>query len=113
MELATCPFCSPPTEKIVAQSSKVFAFRDAYPITSGHTLVIPKQHVASIFDLSETDRAQLWQLVVQVRADLAEQFANWAYQQTFDVGGLTWTRKEDMVALPMDWQRSLDELLDS
>ena len=38
---------------------------------------------------------------------------NWAYQTTFDAGGLTWETKETMVPLPPDWQRPLIQLLDS
>ncbi len=46
------------------------AFLDGFPITPGHTLVIPKRHVASLFELSEDEQAAVWRLVVQMRANL-------------------------------------------
>jgi diadenosine tetraphosphate (Ap4A) HIT family hydrolase len=49
------------------------AVRDAYPLTAGHTLVIPRRHVSSIYDLPEAERADVWTLVGQVRSQLAEE----------------------------------------
>src|SRR5262249_44934715 len=36
-----------------------------------------------------------------------------AYQQAFAVGGLTWQRKEELVALQADWQQPLLRLRES
>ncbi len=33
--------------------------------------------------------------------------AGWAYQQTFEVGGLAWVKKEEMVPLGPDWRAAL------
>lgn len=46
------------------------AFPDGFPIANGHTLVVPKRHVASLFDLSEEEQEALWKLVAQVRGRL-------------------------------------------
>ncbi len=42
----------------------------ATPISAQHTLVIPRRHVASIFELSEPEFAGLWLLVATVRRHL-------------------------------------------
>ena len=39
----------------VAENDKFFAFLDINPLAKGHTLVIPKQEVDYIFDLSDED----------------------------------------------------------
>jgi diadenosine tetraphosphate (Ap4A) HIT family hydrolase len=75
MERARCPFCNPEADLIFSQSSAAIALPDAFPVAAGHTLVVPRQDVASIFYLSESGQAQLWQLVAQVRSSLAEQFS--------------------------------------
>ena len=36
------------------------AFLDVFPLAKGHVLVIPKQEVDSIFDLSDQSYANLW-----------------------------------------------------
>ena len=71
----TCPFCTIEESLIVAQNTTSIAFSDAFPVTEGHTLVIPRQHVTSIFDLSDSDQAQLWQLVAQVRTLHSQQLS--------------------------------------
>ncbi|MGB0777076.1 MAG: HIT family protein [Flavobacteriaceae bacterium] len=43
----------------VAEDEKHFAFLDINPNSPGHTLVVPKQEVDRIFDLSETDYLNL------------------------------------------------------
>jgi diadenosine tetraphosphate (Ap4A) HIT family hydrolase len=48
------------------------AFPDAFPVTEGHTLVVPKRHVASLFDLPEEEQAAIWSLVALVRAKLLD-----------------------------------------
>lgn len=64
---------------IVAQNETSLAFRDAFPVANGHTLVIPRQHVTSIFDLSADDQARLWKLAAEVRSLLLEEFAPVAF----------------------------------
>ena len=43
----------------VAEDDRFFAFLDINPLVKGHTLVIPKQEVDYIFDLSDEDLAAM------------------------------------------------------
>jgi diadenosine tetraphosphate (Ap4A) HIT family hydrolase len=52
------------------ESEFAVAFPDGFPVTEGHTLVIPKRHVASLFELSDEEQAAVWKLVAQVRVSL-------------------------------------------
>jgi hypothetical protein len=38
--------------------------------------------------------------------------ASWAYQQTFEAGGLTWRKREEMVPLPAGWWQPIGRLLE-
>jgi diadenosine tetraphosphate (Ap4A) HIT family hydrolase len=67
-----CPFCSLPPERIVWQSDLVVVIRDAYPVSQGHTLVIPKQHVETYFDAFAGEQTAIWDAVERVQADLDE-----------------------------------------
>lgn len=43
----------------IAENEKFYAFLDINPLVKGHTLVIPKQEVDYIYDLSDEDLAQM------------------------------------------------------
>jgi diadenosine tetraphosphate (Ap4A) HIT family hydrolase len=66
----TCPFCDRDAAAIYLENDAALAIPDAYPIAQGHTLVVPKQHVASLFDLSDDEQAAVWRLVAAARAKL-------------------------------------------
>ncbi len=55
---AGCVFCKIvagdiPAHKVY-EDDETIAFLDAYPVSSGHTLVVPKKPVENIFDTDET-----------------------------------------------------------
>lgn len=62
-----CPFCRPPSTRVVEEGGAVFAIEDGYPVTPGHTLVIPRRCEASIFDLPAPELADLWSMVALIR----------------------------------------------
>lgn len=72
MSLATakCPFCDPEQHRVVFTTSGGLVLRDGYPLTDGHTLVVPRVHVQSLFELDDVTQAALWNLVAEVRLRL-------------------------------------------
>ena len=50
-----CVFCDIPRERIVAENELAFTIRDEFPVTDLRTLVIPKRHIASYFDLGRPE----------------------------------------------------------
>ena len=69
-----CPFCALQPDHVEFQKTYVLALRDRYPISSGHTLIIPKRHVESVFDLLPEELLELGELVVEVRRRLIREF---------------------------------------
>ncbi len=65
-----CVFCDLPPERIVAENPLFVAIRDAYAVTEGHTLLIPKRHVTSPGGLFQPELNALWALATQVKTDL-------------------------------------------
>jgi len=65
-----CIFCKIVTGEIpshkVYEDEYVYAFLDIGPIARGHTLVIPKHHCESIYDLPEADAAAVGKALVKV-----------------------------------------------
>lgn len=69
----SCPFCAMPPERIVQASSLAFAVLDGYPVSEGHTLIIPRRHVPSFFDLTAEERTEILALLDWCRSDLVAQ----------------------------------------
>ncbi len=66
-----CPFCAPDQARIISSCRCAIAIRDGFPISEGHSLIIPKSHVQSIFDLEPEEQRMVWTFVAQVRQQLA------------------------------------------
>jgi len=70
VEQAGCPFCEVSTEDVVAESRYSVAIRDGFPVSDGHTLVIPKAHAKTLFAHGAAVQADVWSLVARVRDKL-------------------------------------------
>jgi diadenosine tetraphosphate (Ap4A) HIT family hydrolase len=72
MDRSRCPFCGLERSRILLENEAATAFPDGFPVAEGHTLVVPRRHVSSLFDLPEEELAALWKLVALVRGKLME-----------------------------------------
>ena len=52
--------------RLIMESKNSIAFLDAFPVTKGHTLVIPKTHYGKIQDMSQDDSTDLFRTVYDV-----------------------------------------------
>jgi diadenosine tetraphosphate (Ap4A) HIT family hydrolase len=67
---ADCPFCQLEGHPVVAENELAAAFNDNYPVTEGHTLVIPKRHVSDYFELHQPERNAIETLLHESRSSL-------------------------------------------
>ncbi len=74
-----CPFCNLAPARVIGRSMHGLFFRDGFPLSPGHTLVIPHRHVGSFFDLSAAERADLLALLDQAKAGVDQEFRPQAY----------------------------------
>lgn len=74
-----CPFCCLPVQRVLFRNDAAVAFRDAYPVTRGHTLVVPVRHVTSFFDATPSERAAILELLDMVKQDLHAEFGPAGY----------------------------------
>lgn len=68
-----CPFCAVENGVVTLTSETAFAIRDGFPVSPGHTLVVPRQHVATLFELPRHEQLALWDLVERVRERLVDE----------------------------------------
>jgi len=66
----TCTFCKLVKKEesinLIYEDEYVIAFLDINPISEGHTLVIPKKHIETIFDISDEEITILFKIVKRV-----------------------------------------------
>jgi diadenosine tetraphosphate (Ap4A) HIT family hydrolase len=65
-----CPFCRIDPARIVAETELTLTLRDGFPVSPGHTLVIPKRHFADFFEATDAEAAEIWQALRTAAADL-------------------------------------------
>ena len=76
--MTECIFCKIiqgeiPSAKVY-EDEVVYAFLDITQVTPGHTLVIPKQHVANIFEYDAELAAQVWARIPKIARALQAAF---------------------------------------
>ncbi|MBP6999719.1 MAG: HIT family protein [Tepidiphilus sp.] len=70
MSEVSCPFCALPAERILILADEALVIRDAFPVSPGHTLVIPRRHIGSFFELTDAERACMVELLAKAKAEL-------------------------------------------
>ena len=78
----SCPFCNLAEERIVADDDLVLAIRDKYPVSPGHTLIIPRRHVEDYFELTAEEYAAMHAMLLKLKKALEEELK----PQGFNVG---------------------------
>lgn len=81
-----CDFCAEEAVDVVWSSDLVIAVRDGFPVTPGHTLVIPRRHVATYFEASPWEQSELWRGVAEVKKILDRTHGPDGYNVGFNTG---------------------------
>ena len=68
--MKSCIFCNLPEERIIKSYELFNIIRDLYPVTYLHSLVIPKRHVESYFDLYDEELKELSIVLKELKIDL-------------------------------------------
>lgn len=79
MTAPVCPFCTLPATRIKAENEHAVLIRDAFPVSPGHSLVIPKRHVGSYFETTEAERAAMQALLVTAKLGVEAELAPHGY----------------------------------
>lgn len=81
-----CIFCeiNKTKSRIIRENRNAFAISDQYPVSQGHTLIILKRHVPSIFEASSEEISAIFDLTNQVQKILSKQFKPDGYNVGFN-----------------------------
>jgi diadenosine tetraphosphate (Ap4A) HIT family hydrolase len=72
-------FCSLPTDRIIFESDHTVTIRNGFPVSDGHTLISPKRHVQSFFDLQSMEKADILWALDEAKLALDRKFAPAGY----------------------------------
>ena len=74
-DVIECPFCKGFGEdRILYQDSSWIAVYDAYPVSKGHVLIIPKRHVKTYFELNYIELASVGVVIGVVKRIIDKKF---------------------------------------
>ena len=79
-----CVFCAP--RAVTRQNRYAYCSRDTYPVSRGHSLVIPYRHCADFFELEPQEYAACYELLVAERDAIAQEFQPDGYNVGVNVG---------------------------
>lgn len=81
-----CIFCQPyPKLTLLTESTLAYSILDGYPLSKGHSLIIPKYHVADYFNLSIKQQNACWQMVNQVQKIIQQKYQPDGFNIGFNV----------------------------
>lgn len=81
-----CPFCNIDKSLVIAHNNECFAMLDQYPVSEGHTLIIPYTHVSSYLELDEKTISAMHRLAKYVCERLNDVHKPDGYNIGFNVG---------------------------
>lgn len=68
-----CVFCEESKDRAILENEYAVAILDGFPVSDGHTLVIPKRHFADYFDITEKEQLAVNDLIRVRRKQLLEE----------------------------------------
>jgi diadenosine tetraphosphate (Ap4A) HIT family hydrolase len=82
-----CPFCRRLADgDLLAENEAAAAFVDAFPLSPGHALIVPRRHEADLFALTAAEQDALWELLRSVQAALQERHRPDGYNVGVNIG---------------------------
>ena len=80
-----CLFCKD-ARGVSLSNELAYSARDSYAVSPGHTVVIPRRHVASFFDLTPEEINACMELITEERSLLDEEFKPDGYNIGVNIG---------------------------
>lgn len=117
----SCPFCNPAIkEAVYAENEYFYAIYNIAPILPGHSMIIPKKHYSSVFDIPEEILQKLISFASKITRFLEHHYDttgfDWSVQEGIHAGQsvthVHWhiiPRKEGDLASPGAWYKELQK----
>lgn len=74
-----CPFCNLTPDRVRWFDDRCLVIRDAFPVSLGHSLIIPRRHVGSFFELTAEEQASVLVALDAAKQELDAEFSPAGY----------------------------------
>jgi len=82
-----CPFCDLASKvELISETTTAVAFLDIFPVNPGHTLIVPKRHIANYFELTIHEQRALWLVVNRCKMLIQKRFNPDGFNVGINVG---------------------------
>ena len=72
---SNCPFCAPENDReMIVESATAFSIYDKFPVNPGHSLIIPKRHCSTYFELSFKEQSACMLMLNSVKQIIDKKF---------------------------------------
>lgn len=65
-----CLFCRLAADRLILEDEFSLVIRDGFPVSEGHTLIIPRRHVQSFFETTQEERSSLLAMLDMAKVEL-------------------------------------------
>jgi len=65
-----CPFCVLDPARILAEDELTVVYKDGFPVSLGHTVIIPRRHFATLFEATEHEQLALFAALAKAKSIL-------------------------------------------
>jgi len=81
-----CIFCNLSNERILYESVHWLVISDSYPVSPGHTLLVPKRHIKDYFDINDSEYTELKTVLDLTKVRLDKEFNPGGYNIGINCG---------------------------
>mgnify|MGYP001406057063 FL=1 len=68
-----CIFCNIRTEELQFENQLAYSSRDSYPVSELHSLIVPKRHIKTYFELTNEEIQACNELILKTKEKILEQ----------------------------------------
>ena len=68
-----CLFCTIRTEELQFENQLAYSSRDSYPVSKFHSLIVPKRHVETYFELTNDEIQACNELILKTKEKILQQ----------------------------------------
>jgi diadenosine tetraphosphate (Ap4A) HIT family hydrolase len=79
-----CELCKP--DDILFMNQHAYVRWDNHSLSRGHVIAVPKRHVADFFDLTEEEKASVFELLDRAKAHIQQEFSPDGYNIGVNIG---------------------------